>query len=148
MKNASRNNIEKPAQAIVELVVILPLLMLLIFGSIDFGRFFFNKIVIINAAREGVNYLSRHPTDRTNCDKADPSICYLKTVQVIQEEADSSGVNVSRSEIQFTSCCTVGNPVQVKITKNANLILGSVLSWLGVTNGPIQLSGIARMVVQ
>lgn len=40
--------------ASVELAIVLPLLLLLIFGTIEFGLLFYNKQVITNASREGV----------------------------------------------------------------------------------------------
>jgi len=40
--------------ASVEFAVVLPLLMLLICGSIEFGVLFYNKQVVINASREAV----------------------------------------------------------------------------------------------
>ncbi|GAA3707315.1 hypothetical protein GCM10022399_25070 [Terrabacter ginsenosidimutans] len=44
---------ERGASA-VEFAIILPVLFLVIAGIVDFGRFFFMKIQVTNAAREGV----------------------------------------------------------------------------------------------
>lgn len=41
-------------QALVELALLLPVLLLLVIGSIEFGRAFFLKNMAINAARAGV----------------------------------------------------------------------------------------------
>jgi hypothetical protein len=43
-------------QAIVELAVAAPLLALMLFGLIDFGRAFFQYIAVVEAAREGARY--------------------------------------------------------------------------------------------
>ncbi|MEI6207934.1 MAG: TadE/TadG family type IV pilus assembly protein [Desulfuromonadales bacterium] len=43
-------------QALVEFALILPLLLLLLFGIIEFGRAFFQKNMTINAAREGARF--------------------------------------------------------------------------------------------
>ena len=40
--------------AAVELAIFLPILTLLVFGSIEFGLLFYNQQVITNASREGV----------------------------------------------------------------------------------------------
>lgn len=43
-------------QSMVELAVTLPLLLLLVFGIIDFGWLFYNKMGVENASREGARY--------------------------------------------------------------------------------------------
>jgi hypothetical protein len=40
--------------AIIELAIALPFILILLFGTIEFGAFFYNKQVITNASREGV----------------------------------------------------------------------------------------------
>jgi Flp pilus assembly protein TadG len=39
--------------ATIELAIVLPILVLLVFGAIEFGLLFYNKQVITNASREG-----------------------------------------------------------------------------------------------
>jgi Flp pilus assembly protein TadG len=139
---------KKHGQAIMELVLVLPLLLLLILGAMDFGRMFFTKIVTTNAAREGVNYISRNPDDQTNCDITDPTQCYLETLEIITNEANSSGVTVDPSEVVITGCCTMGSPVQVQVTKEVDLIFGGILAHFGLLNDPMPLVSTARMVSQ
>jgi Flp pilus assembly protein TadG len=43
-------------QSMVELAVALPLLLLVVFGIIDFGWLFYNKMGVENASREGARY--------------------------------------------------------------------------------------------
>jgi hypothetical protein len=50
-------------QSLVELALALPVLLLLMLGTIDLGRMFFNYIELRNAVREGAAYLARNPTD-------------------------------------------------------------------------------------
>lgn len=49
-------------QALVEFALILPLLLLLMFGIIEFGRAFFQKNITINAAREGARFAAVQTT--------------------------------------------------------------------------------------
>jgi Flp pilus assembly protein TadG len=139
---------KKQGQAIMDLILVLPLLLLLILGAMDFGRMFFTKIVTANAAREGVNYISRNPDDQTNCDISDPTLCYLATLEIIANEANSSGVTVVASEVVITGCCTLGSPVQVQVTKDVDLIFGGILAQFGLMNDPMPLVSTARMVSQ
>jgi Flp pilus assembly protein TadG len=46
-------NIGQKGAAAVEFAIILPLLVILVFGTIDFGVMFYNKQVLTNASREG-----------------------------------------------------------------------------------------------
>lgn len=139
---------KKQGQAIMELVLVLPLLLLLVLGAMDFGRMFYTKVVTTNAAREGVNYISRNPDDQTNCDLVDPTLCYLATLEIIANEANSSGVTVDPSEIEITDCCTLGLPVQVRVTKAVDLIFGGILAQFGLMDDPVVLVSTARMVAQ
>lgn len=47
---------KEKAQAMVEFALIFPLLLLIIYGLIEFGRMFFIYIAVTNAAREGTRY--------------------------------------------------------------------------------------------
>ena len=51
---------KEDGQAVVEFALVLPLLLLLIFGAMDFGWLFFNKIQVNNASREGARYAAIH----------------------------------------------------------------------------------------
>jgi Flp pilus assembly protein TadG len=48
-------------QSLVELVIILPILLIILLGVIDFGRVFYAYVTITNAAREGARYGSMYP---------------------------------------------------------------------------------------
>jgi len=48
-------------QALVEFVIVVPLLMLLLLGAIDFGRGFLGWLTINNMARVGANYAAMNP---------------------------------------------------------------------------------------
>jgi Flp pilus assembly protein TadG len=50
-------------QSLVELALILPILMLILLGAIDFGRVLFSWIAVHNAAREATAYAVTNPTD-------------------------------------------------------------------------------------
>jgi len=50
-------------QGLVEFALILPILLLIVLGLIEFGRAFFIYTVVSNAAREGARYGIVHPRD-------------------------------------------------------------------------------------
>jgi PKD repeat protein len=50
-------------QSVVEFAIVLPLFMLILLITIDFGRMFFSYVQLNNAAREGAAYAAANPTD-------------------------------------------------------------------------------------
>lgn len=51
------------AQSLVELALVLPILVLVIFGVLDLGRLYFAQVAVTNASREGARYGMASPTD-------------------------------------------------------------------------------------
>jgi hypothetical protein len=49
------------AQSLVEFALVLPLILVLVLGAIDFGRAFFSWVELTNASRVGANYAATHP---------------------------------------------------------------------------------------
>lgn len=62
-------------QALVELAILLPLLLLIVFGITEFGRALYIKNSLTNAAREGARRASVSATDPT----ADPARAELRS---------------------------------------------------------------------
>ena len=142
-KGTTKNLIS--AQSIIEFALLLPILLLLVLGAMDIGRLFYMKIVITNAAREGAYYLSIFPEDAADS--------YTGTYLAIEEEGRSSTIEIiidgtENDEVDILNCCTKDQEVGVRITKEADLILGGILQSLGITGGPIELSSTVRMIVQ
>jgi uncharacterized protein (UPF0333 family) len=129
-----------PAQALVEFALVLPLLLLLILGAMDFGRMFYTKMILTNAAREGANYLAYFPEDANNG--------YVDTFAAIYDEANSSNVEVVDTDVTYSGCCTRGLPVEVTITKIVDLIFDNILQSFGLLGGPVQLTSTVKMMVQ
>lgn len=154
----------KKGQALVEFALGLPLLVLLVFGVLDFGRAFQTKIVLTNAAREGIHYFFYHPDDRTNgfadtrlavrhevtqsgveLDASDNVIdifCYDDADadgQVDATDTDSDGVPDTGGEIDAS--CNSGSTIVVTVEKNF------YLSVVGSFFDPIPIHSDARMLV-
>lgn len=75
-------------QSLVEMALLLPILLVLIIGAIEFGRLFYTKIVITNAAREGAYYLSTHISDYNKNTGLAPN-----TLLAAQNDAKNSGIS-------------------------------------------------------
>ena len=57
-----RRKHDSRGQALVETVLVLPILVLLLVVAADFGRVFFGWIALTNAARVGADYAAQEPT--------------------------------------------------------------------------------------
>jgi hypothetical protein len=126
-------------QSIVEFALVLPIMLLLIMGALDFGRAFFMKMALINSAREGAYFLSYNPTDKTNCDPIDTTFCYLGTRDAVIKEAYAAGMTVQPTDIIINNCCTNGEPVEVTVNSQIQLKIFNFMF------GPLNINHTAKM---
>ena len=131
----------KRGQGLVEFALILPLLLLLIIGTLDLARLFHAKVVTNNAAREGAYYLSYFPEDKTNCLDG---VCYQGTIDAAFNEAQNVGITLDRNLVfvDESLCCTSGLPIEVSVRHVINLAI------LDFFTGPFTLESTVRMMVQ
>ncbi|MEN6579115.1 MAG: TadE/TadG family type IV pilus assembly protein, partial [Anaerolineaceae bacterium] len=128
------------AQAIVELALILPILLVLIVGALEFGRLWSTKIILTNAAREGAYYLTTHTNE---CSISGSIITSTKTVGASKSEANSSGVVLADSDIGITgSSCAPGGSVTVTATKTVDNVIV-----IGLLRGFFNLPGSGNSVI-
>ncbi|MDQ2745587.1 MAG: pilus assembly protein [Chloroflexota bacterium] len=66
MKKLLHRGRDEQAQNMLEFALLLPILLFLVMGIIDFGFIFSSRIAIANAARTGVRYATTHPTSWSN----------------------------------------------------------------------------------
>lgn len=52
---------KQKGQSLVELAIMLPILLIILLGIVDFGRVFYAYVTITNASREGARYGSLYP---------------------------------------------------------------------------------------
>jgi Flp pilus assembly protein TadG len=145
LKNHPRHS-HFPAQALMEAALILPLLLLLILGAMEFGRLYYTKMVLTNAAREGVNYYATSQVCKTSCTF---SACSTGLKSVAVEAGASSGVTVAATEITLPAVCAApGSSSSVTVTKSVTLMFGGFLNSFGLINSPFSISSTVTMVVQ
>jgi Flp pilus assembly protein TadG len=129
--------------AAVEFALVLPLLLLIIFSTVELGIALYDKAVITNASREGARYGSvlRNPkytaTDITNVVKSYASN-YLLTFGTQTGTQPLLSVNVAQR-----ATGAFGTPLSVTVSYTyTGLGLGRMLS---VFTGPITLSATTVM---
>jgi hypothetical protein len=90
---------QENGQALVEMALILPILIMLIFGAVEIGRICFVQITINNAARAGVRVASIGATDTKITETVDENLhldTTLRTVEILPaEDQRSSGEEVT-----------------------------------------------------
>jgi len=106
---------EKGASA-VEFALILPLLIMLVFGIVQFGIAFNNYITITHAAREGARIAA---VDLNNPDLKNIIIERAFPVQITEDD-----IVISTTEEK-----NIGDPVEVEITYNISITIPLVGSW-------------------
>ena len=132
-KNKLRNS-SSQGQGLVEFALVLPLLLLILFGVLDLGRIFATAITVTNAAREGARYISLHPDDLGG------------VVGVVQAEGFNSGIDIDGGDIHV-SCtmqdgeCVEAKEASVEVTYSFDLILGWIFPEVEITRS-------VRMLVQ
>lgn len=107
----------RKGQALVELAIALPLLVLIMIGVLDLGRAFFGVITITNAAREGARIAMSFPDDLN------------LIAESVRFETQNSGFNglIDPTQLGIHRSCPSGcdskEPVRVEVSYEFNFIL-------------------------
>ena len=127
-------------QDLLEFALVLPLLMLIVFGVLDLGRMFHAGITITNSARVGARYAARN-RDASN------GLIELATI----DEAKNTGIELTTDQITIycpyptekSGFCNPGDSIRIAITYDFDLILSGFLNL-----PPITLDRYIEMVAQ
>lgn len=123
----------KKGQTMVETALILPVILLILLGIMEFGRLFSNYLIVSNASREGARYAALGKSD-------------TQIQSVIEDLFVSTGLCESGS---FGSVATItkgtyADSVEIKVEYNYNVITPIVGPLISGGN-PIKLTSATRM---
>ena len=104
-------------QAMVEMALVLPILLILLGGIIDFGWLFYNQLALTNAAREGARYAAIH--HHNSPDWEEKTISLMNGTYIGAARAEASVYEPQESQI----CATMTADVPI-LTGVASTILG------------------------
>lgn len=131
-KTHNPRRLNERGTALIEFTLILPVLLVLTIAVVDFGRAFFVKNVLEQAAREGVRL-------RAVTSSADSALVTQRVNQVIKP----ANVTVTSLLIEGP---TPSKQVHVKLTADFNWIFPGVFNLLGANfSNPTSLTGEAWM---
>ena len=114
--------------AAVEFALVLPILLVLVFGIVDFGRLYFTQITLTDAAREGARVLALEGASGSGYTAAQADTD-------AQTRVLGAVTGVSGTVAVTTGACTTGQPVTVTATTDFSFItpLPDLAGLLGIT---------------
>lgn len=145
-----RNNKWIGGQGLVEFALILPILLLLVIGALDFGRAFYMKVVMENSAREGAYYMTNHTDEGKATAIVDGvSTTFALAKQATQVEAEESGFTIPLANIEvicmqggtIDNTCPPGSTVIVTVRSDFEMVVDVLFG------GPITMVNDARMFI-
>ena len=103
-KMDKKSNHPRRGQSLVEVALVLPIIVMIMLGLLDFGRAFFTLVALHDAADEGASYASIRPND-------------VAGIQQRAVEASTHLVTVEESDVSvvYPSSLTVGQPITVTV---------------------------------
>lgn len=124
----ARRQFERRGQALVEYALVVPLIVLLVFGLVDFGRLFFTVLTLQNALRVAGRYAvtGNHLPNPAN--PSQPISRIASITQVAQQNAmglDVSCLQISSSSSGGAASAGAGGPgdtIQLSLTYTLALL--------------------------
>jgi Flp pilus assembly protein TadG len=117
-------------QAVIELALVLPLLLIVVFGITEFGRAWMTMNVLTSAAREGVRLAVVTAPDIDAVNARVETVC------------DAARINPTSIEVVGPDPLDVSRQVSVTVEANFQVVTGNVL---GPFSGTIPLRATAVM---
>lgn len=111
--------------AAVEMALVLPFLILLLFGSIELGYYFYNQHQVVKGLRDGARYASRQPFTSIGCPGGTPvtNAAALTAVRELTRTGQLSGGQPrvrgwEASDITITVNCLTGTLSESGLYRN------------------------------
>lgn len=127
---------ERKGQGLVEMALVLPLLLLLLFGIIEFGRVMGAGLMVIHSARDGARYGSVGASNSEIINRIQ-----TKTAGTLYNAADPSKLSITVTR----SGPSRGGDIKVSISYPVTLYIPLVSS---ITGNPIIVEGTSVMRVE
>lgn len=121
--------------AAVELGLLLPLLMLILLGTIDFGRFAHSYIAVTNASRAGAGFAAMNPF--TNASKPSWDAKIRQTVLDELRQVIDADPDVADTDVQVTALRTFETGQSTSlwyVDVTVTMPFETLVSWPGIPN--------------
>jgi len=141
----------KRGQSLVELGVSLPVLLLILLGTIDFGMAIFSYSILRDAAQEGALYGSFNPSNKAEIENRARNISprgeegvFSSPVQLRDTTRIKVNVKAIGKPCQGITNGT-SNSIQVSVSYNYPILMPIIGQAIG--NGKIRLNGVATNII-
>jgi Flp pilus assembly protein TadG len=128
-------------QSIVEFALILPILLILVCGIIDFGWLYNCNIAATNAAREAARYASIHIYD-SSTDNDGATAWNIVLSEAPQLRPDSTTVGLKSLDFDHNG---IQESVEINVTSQVPLITGFTSIFMGKNSITISASSIMKI---
>ncbi len=121
----------------IEFAVVGGTLSLLLLGILDFGRAYWEKVQVGDAAQAGADYAQRNGYSSTAIQSAVTNATALSGVQASPAPSQFCGCPNASSGVTSSSCtatCSDGTTAGTYVTVNANVSYSTIFAWPGLTN--------------
>lgn len=121
----------------IEFAVVGGALSLLLLGILDFGRAYWQKEQVGDAAQAGADYAQRNGYDSTKIQSAITNATTLSGIQASPVPSQFCGCPNISSGVVSVSCnasCSDGSTAGTYVTVNAQASYRTIFAWPGVTN--------------
>jgi len=137
-------------QSLVELAVTLPILILLLLGTIDFGMAIFSYSMLRDAAQEGAFYGSFNPTSKVEIENRTRNISPRGEDEIFSSPVDLRDKDLVKVDVQALGRACQGttkgatNSIRVSVSYKYPILMPFVGPVLGST---IPLTGTATNII-
>ena len=102
--------------AATEMALVTPLLLAILFGSVELGNYFYNEHILVKAVRDGARYAARQGFSNYSCSGAPSGSVVANTQALVRTSLLSSGTDrfpdVQNGDITLSTSCTTTLGVQ------------------------------------
>ena len=130
MNAASGGSRDERGAAVVELALILPILVMFVFGIVQFGNGYNARVELTAAVREGARAAALGGTTVTAAD--------------IDQKTKAAAPGLTGSLITVTSARCVGTPVPVNSTVTATYLFQYSIPFVGSRTATLTATGVMR----
>jgi Flp pilus assembly protein TadG len=122
--------------AAVELAVVLPVLVLIVLGCVDFGRFAYTYVAVTNGARAGAGYGSVHPY---------PANGYARWQALVVQATKNEMSDFNPAQIQVTAAAVNDTATLWRAQVDVSYPFQTLIPWPGI---PSQLTLSSRAAMR